>query len=84
MPKLVCPCGYVHDLSPIPDAGYVTFLDELSDAILHPGAEELDSDERMGLLIFKTGLLYECPDCGRVMWRKDYDATFRIYMPDDL
>ena len=24
MPKLHCPCGYVHNLSPIPDAGLMT------------------------------------------------------------
>jgi hypothetical protein len=27
VPKLVCPCGFVHDLSPIPDDGWVTVRD---------------------------------------------------------
>ena len=27
MPKVLCPCGFVHDLSPIPDDGWVTVKD---------------------------------------------------------
>jgi hypothetical protein len=27
MPKLTCPCRYVHNLSPIPDEGWLTFRD---------------------------------------------------------
>ncbi|GIL31033.1 hypothetical protein NUM_62870 [Actinocatenispora comari] len=32
MPKLACRCGYVHNLSPIPDDG----LQVLPDRLLHP------------------------------------------------
>ena len=27
MPKLPCPCGYVHDLTPVPDGGWITVRD---------------------------------------------------------
>lgn len=28
MPKLACPCGFVHNLSPIPDDGWLTVRDK--------------------------------------------------------
>jgi hypothetical protein len=34
MPKLLCPCGFVHDLSPIPDHGWVMVRDEDYDRLL--------------------------------------------------
>ena len=34
MPKLACPCGYVHDLSRIPDLGWVTIRDTSFEEVL--------------------------------------------------
>ena len=34
MPKLACPCGYVHNLSPIPDAGWIIVRDADCEALI--------------------------------------------------
>jgi hypothetical protein len=34
MPKLACPCGFVHNLSPIPDDGWVTVRDKDYESLL--------------------------------------------------
>ena len=93
MPKLLCPCGYIHDLSPIPDAGWLTVRDAdyeqligveteraaLSARVPPPVEECGPGDRRVGEL---HGLLYECPSCGRLLWRRPGDQEFRAYIPD--
>jgi hypothetical protein len=83
MPKLVCPCGFVHDLSPIPDEGWVTVRDVDYEALvaserLVPGSGEGTPSE----FVRRTGRLYECPECGRVMWERPGESEFRIFRPD--
>ena len=34
MPKLACPCGFVHNLSPIPDDGWLTVRDKDYESLL--------------------------------------------------
>lgn len=34
MPKLACPCGFIHNLSPIPDDGWLTVRDKDYEALL--------------------------------------------------
>jgi hypothetical protein len=92
MPKLHCPCGFIHDLSPIPDAGWITIRDQEYEALLAAEAQrERLREAKEGslewealLLADKTkvelhGLLYECPNCGRVMWQQPGEQEFRIY-----
>ena len=83
MPKLVCPCGFVHDLSPIPDDGWITIRDADFEALVEseraqPGAAKGEPSAFVEL----TGRLYECPECGRVMWERPDGQTFRIFRPD--
>src|SRR4051795_9762675 len=66
MPKLGCPCGFVHDLTPIPDAGWVTTRD----------VDMEEPEDRR-----PRGLLYECPQCGRIMWRKPGSDRYDIFLP---
>ena len=62
MPKLTCPCGYVHDLSPIPDEGWLTMRDcDYADAYPQPGGTAPDPSDVMSRLMKLCGLLYECP-----------------------
>jgi len=70
MPKLPCPCGYMHDLTPIPDHGWITVRDRDYEEL---GEKVLDATER-------HGLLYECPSCGRIMWQPPNEThVFRVY-----
>jgi hypothetical protein len=99
MPKLLCPCGYIHDLSPIPDAGWITvrdvddealqgawqLLNEISGESLppndHPRIDEYDRAMRQTADL--RGLLYECPQCGVLLWRKPGAEEFRTFKPTD-
>jgi len=96
MPKLVCPCGFVHDLSPIPDEGFQVIRDkDMESFIGHtrayqdgfdaapgtPGREASDRALReQGQLV---GLLYDCPKCKRIMWRKTRGGDYQIYVPEN-
>ena len=94
MPKLCCRCGYIHDLSPIPDAGWVTVRDAEYEALLAAEAERdalsasstpapaeafSTGDRRVSDL---TGLLYDCPQCGRLLWRRPGEEEYRSYGPE--
>ena len=74
MPKLTCPCGFVHDLSPIPDHGWKTVRDVDYDELLE--AEKAADPARVVALY---GLLYDCPQCARVLWSPPGSTTFRVY-----
>jgi hypothetical protein len=86
MPKLHCPCGYVHNLSPIPDGGWLTLRDRDHDR-LTPNAST-PPDERLAVwqqIIGTSGRMYECPACGRLMWRlprSEGGVDYRVYRPD--
>jgi len=93
MPKLLCPCGFVHNLSPIPDTGWITIRDQDYEQVIQaeiereqlPNQKEEGDEQRFiqltGAIIAKWGLVYECPKCGRVMWQKENSKEFTIYLP---
>jgi hypothetical protein len=73
MPKLRCPCGFTHNLTPIPDDSWRTLRDV--DLDLHREAIE----RREASAITLSGLLYECLQCGRLMWQKPGETKFVVY-----
>lgn len=81
MPKLACPCGHAHNLSPIPDHGWQTGLDSEWEAIVEREYaihhQNVDDSAPSAL-----GRLYECPNCGRLMWQRPGDPMFRSYTPE--
>jgi hypothetical protein len=90
MPKLRCPCGQVHDLSPIPDAGWITVLDARYEDLL---ATEVERDRLQARaapteafasadarVVDLHGRMFECPSCGRIMWRPPGEVDFRVYV----
>jgi len=76
MPRLACPCGYIHNLSQIPDAGWITIRDEELDSISSSG---LGSEEKLDALYSASGSIYVCPNCERLMWAKKGSAEFVTY-----
>ena len=78
MPKLACPCGYVHNLSPIPDHGWHTGRDTEWEEIIKLEYEALFKSSENGAM-HMLGSLYESPKCGRVMWEKPGEKVFKIY-----
>ena len=94
MPKLSCPCGYVHDLSPIPDEGWLTVRDRDYEALLAAeferdrlraaGAEVAEFAPADRCTVELCGLLYECPRCNRLLWRPPGEGEFRAYTREAL
>ncbi len=83
MPKLSCLCGFIHDLSPIPDDGWVTVLNRDYEALVEAErglAGGTDGGSRAFVRL--TGLLYECPECGRIMWERPGEQSFRVFRPE--
>jgi hypothetical protein len=84
MPKLVCRCGYVHDLSPIPDAGWITVRDadyeELVEGERRGSGEE---DSPSSTFVRLTGRIYDCPVCGRVIWERPGEDRFTTYCKEE-
>jgi hypothetical protein len=78
MPKLGCPCGHVHDLSSIPDHGWLTVSDVTADRLTEP-----DGTIRFRELLQNSGRLYEFPACGRVMWETPGRECFEIFRRDE-
>lgn len=82
MPKLGCVCGYVHDLSPIPDHGHRTISDRDYETHFDDIRASLDGDTAAAARMRdKWGLLYECPECGRLAWLRDGSDVARVYVP---
>jgi hypothetical protein len=94
MSKLSCRCGYMHDLAPIPDAGWLTVRDADYDRLLDAehlcdelatragGTDTADFAAAEQSVADLTGLLYECPECGSLLWKPAGEAEFRCYSPE--
>lgn len=98
MRKLNCPCGYVHDLSPNPDEGWITIraADYVAviDALIrkHEIAGHglpSDKDPKKGrwkeaaMTVFElSGRFYECPECRRIMWQRPDRGDHEILVPE--
>jgi len=96
MPKLACPCGFIHDLSSIPDDGWRAIRDkDLKAYVRHDRAysegfnapeasAEREASNTGGCETVRMAtLLFECPQCGRIMWRKARGEKYHIYLPED-
>ncbi len=56
MPKLACPCGYVHNLTPVPDEGWVAVLDRDFEALLAVSAQQRQTGSRAANEPAKAGV----------------------------
>ena len=79
MPKLACPCGFVHNLSPIPDDGWHTVRDRDFETFLAAELENQATPDSAESGMHFLGSLYECAKCGRIMWEKPGEKSFAIY-----
>jgi hypothetical protein len=96
MPKLACPCGYVHNLSPVPDEGFRVVRDRdydelieaerVCEALWHAaeGTPEWETvGEKNRFIYDAVSSLYECPECGRLMWERERGKPFRVFLPEN-
>ena len=85
MPKVSCPCGFLHDLTPCPDDGWLTVRDRDWDS-LAPDESTPEEWRKVWQELHKPSCcLYECPDCGRLMWSLPGEGcyyNFKVYRPE--
>jgi hypothetical protein len=80
MPKLPCWCGYVHNLSAIPDDGFQVLPDWATDKLLYASVPALDDREIDDLRRTALSRLYLCPNCEAIMWDRAGDDHFTTYL----
>jgi hypothetical protein len=83
MPKLACRCGYVHNLSPIPDDGYQVLPDWATDKLLYALETKPEDWEIDGLRQTALSRLFSCPNCEAIMWDRSGDGDFLTYTPNE-
>jgi len=81
MPKLACRCGYVHDLSPIPDDGFQVLPDWATDKLLYTLDTKPKDWEISELRRTALSRLYDCPNCEAIMWDRAGDGHYHTYVP---
>ena len=89
MPKLGCVCGFVHNLSPIPDDGWVAVRDRDNEKLVAAWvalSTEKDSvaetrQQHYATIADSTVRLYECPKCGVLAWWTDREQRVRFFAP---
>ena len=88
-PYIECPCGFILTSATVAKNKWLTFDDEqyktLADIELQLHLNTLDRKNE-NLMIkqkrLQRGLLYECSNCGRIMWRKYGKGNYQIYSPE--
>lgn len=81
MPKLACRCGYVHNLSPIPDDGFQVLPDWATDKLLYTHEtepEDWEIEEHRQTVLSR---LYLCTNCEAIMWDSAGDGHYKTYLP---
>ena len=90
MPKLACLCGFVHDLSKIPDDGFVVVADVLYERLVVAECERFEQSRKVDAITGRVSELdrtvgsvhsrmYECRQCGRLAWPKKDGAGIVFY-----
>jgi hypothetical protein len=98
VPKLPCPCGYIHNLSPIPDAGWRTIPDRRYEEFVAAtvaleqigagGPPPPDHPRRAEfraarqVVVSCLGLLYCCSECGRILWKREGSEYWEVFAPE--
>jgi hypothetical protein len=83
MPKLHCPCGNIHDLSPIPDDGWVVVRDkDYEELIASEVGSEAGGRTSVDAFMKLAHRMYECEKCGRLVWPQNGCDLIRVFVPE--
>ena len=85
MPKLLCKCGRVIDLSEVPAPSEFSLIPESSIEVAGNQAEQgpLDREQLFKLLDEAARSVVECPECRRLHVQEGPTArTYRSYAPE--
>jgi len=86
MPKVTCPCGFVHNLSPCPDAGWITVRDSEYESLIADHIAGEAGDKEAAKRIWRNwGRIYKCPECSRLMWSRpgDHCENFEVFRREE-
>ena len=78
MAKLICLCGYDHDLDSQPDAAWLTLPDKDYEA-LEKEIIRFSQEDRGEEIQTEFGRIYECPKCLAIMWARPGDNSYKVY-----
>lgn len=65
-----------------PGVWYWTIPDSLSEIVLFPTREQVDSAKRQEAIGASSAELYECPNCARLIWDRGEDRPLATYAQD--
>jgi len=85
MLKVVCCCGHCHDLSSIPDGGWVAIRDVDYAQVLAlemRRASESETSATQAELGRLRRRFYQCPDCRRIAWIKPGSEEVTFFCPE--
>ncbi len=83
MAKLECPCGFLHDLDPRPDAAWLTIPDSEYDEMVQEIIRyHRIRDKYREEIQTEFGRAYECLECGRLRWARPREAKYRVFLPE--
>jgi hypothetical protein len=90
----------VHNLSPIPDEGWITIRDQDYEGVVEAERRHYEIsghalpandhprmkewDQATTAIASHSGRLYECPRCGRLMWAKPKEKVFKVFSPEGM
>jgi hypothetical protein len=79
-PGVTCPCGFIHNYKTILGHSWLTVHDTEYKQLL---ALEGTGNKADGTAAQRLrGALYECPECGRLMWRRPGERTYQFFLPE--
>lgn len=69
---------------PFPDAGWLTIRDSENAEFFELEADmgSVVQSKRIVQWLALHGRLYDCPKCGRLMWKPPAESEYRIYRPE--
>ena len=85
MPKVVCRCGYRHDLSSIPDGGWIAIRDQDYAQVLALETRRASGSATPAIEAELARLrrrFYQCPDCRRIVWLKRGSDEVSFFAPE--
>lgn len=86
MPKVMCRCGWVFDLGPIPAKDEFEVIPEkhLLDVVAQATAKQMTDEQLFMLIDTKSRMAYICPKCGRIFLETGVDTKrYEFYKKED-
>ncbi|MEM7343676.1 MAG: hypothetical protein AAF485_05500 [Chloroflexota bacterium] len=86
-PYIECPCGFTLTSFTVNGHKWLTYDDEQYKLLKDIDSKlKLTKNKEKALLHkqkkLQRGFLYECSNCGRIMWRRSGKGNYQVYLPE--